>query len=154
MSIEFDVRVSPSEIRIEDIFANVRSSFETYFSDEIGPSFDLSNSLAEQIANKDSPSVWIRVANDAAVRCDFYFVDLNDTEDGGLWACFGVGIRNNQSILLAAISAAALAKVTASAIVDEGSLLRRGRILSAEDVDEIFEALRGLSLNEAAKKIG
>jgi hypothetical protein len=74
-------------------------------------------------------------------------------EDGGWWVCVSVLIRSPKSTVLLIVTAACLAKMTETQVVDESLLLGRGHSLRPETLLEIVGSSTELSLEDAAANV-
>ena len=155
MSVELDVKICRPALRIREIIDAITLTWSSLHIINGDLEIDVASLNLDQLIEHNCAPLDITINDSAAVRCDFYFVD-GDPEDqeSGLWAVIAIAVRNNESILLMTVTAAALAKAADSMVIDETNILSCGRVLSITKMHDIIAIVEGLSLTNASNALG
>jgi hypothetical protein len=150
MSIELDVRICVPGLNISDVIEAIEVKWDALCIGDSKLEFSALSRDSKELISEHSPEIKIDISDLASVNCDFYTVDPSDDDEGGLWGYVAVGIRNRESVFLMSITAAALAEIAESMIIDELELLESGRVIRGATIDQMATSVVGLSLCDAA----
>lgn len=147
-----------TSIPVEQFVAVVSIEVRRLFSNGVSPSWpnwvapgDLTGALGSEATSLDlaldEATVVQVLAYSAGAESDL-------GPDGGWWVCFSVGFRSPESKLLMVIAAACLARLAGTSVLDESSILGKGRQIPPACLLELAATNVGSSFEEVAAGLG
>lgn len=154
MSVELAIRLGDKTVSKTEFLAALSGTLKDLFKEV--PSLTWTDEGAgDAVLGGSATSFSIECGVDAKIEVQSSTIGSEETwgEDGGWWVTLSIWIRSSESFLLLLGASGCLGQKSASEVVDEAGLLKRGRWVKPAEVFAIAEEGRGLPFAEAARVV-
>lgn len=157
MSVELEVRLGSATVPWLSLLTSVSEELQSMFGKQQAatwPTWELSHSMPHVLGG-EATTFRLAMAEEAAIEMRCYCIGTEDElgEDGGWWISLSAAVRSPETLCLALVTAACLAKLSKSRVLDDALLLKRGRWIGPDDVLAMIDGTENLSFKQAAARL-